>query len=108
MCCFLSTHMYTHSTATADFAFTDEAAVQKVLELYPDDPSQGVPVNTGDGVLPTGFQDKRVRIFSPLVSAENVGMNDPLECRFLRRCGDDRTSTRFCSGNVEEPGRVFV
>ena len=61
-----STHAYTHSPATADFAFTDEAAVQKVLELYPDDPSQGVPVNTGDGVLPTGFQDKRVSIFFPL------------------------------------------
>ena len=74
MCVAFPSTAYTHSTAKANsYALTDEDAVQKILELYPDDPSQGVPVNTGDGVLPTGFQDKRVRIFSPLLN-EDIGM----------------------------------
>lgn len=48
---------------SSSYAFPDEAAVQKVLQFYPDDPAQGVPVNTGDGILPTGFQDKRSAAF---------------------------------------------
>lgn len=48
---------------SSSYAFPNEAAVQKVLQFYPDDPAQGVPVNTGDGILPTGFQDKRSAAF---------------------------------------------
>lgn len=46
----------------ANYAFTSLADVQKILQLYPDDPAQGVPIGTGDGILSTGFQDKRVSI----------------------------------------------
>ncbi|GAA5836544.1 hypothetical protein JCM11251_007106 [Rhodosporidiobolus azoricus] len=31
-----------------------------LLAAYPDDPAQGIPLNTGDGVLSSGVQDKRV------------------------------------------------
>ncbi|GJN93304.1 hypothetical protein Rhopal_006351-T1 [Rhodotorula paludigena] len=34
-------------------------SVSGLLEYYPNDPSQGCPFNTGDGVLSTGLQDKR-------------------------------------------------
>lgn len=37
------------------------SAFNKLFELYPDDPTAGVPHNTGPGVLPTGFMDKTVR-----------------------------------------------
>src|ERR1700761_1372325 len=47
--------------STASFALQDQASIQKILQLYPDDPSIGVPTNTGDGLLPSGMQDKRVR-----------------------------------------------
>lgn len=47
---------------TANYAFTSAADVQQILQLYPDDPAQGVPIGTGDGILSTGFQDKRVSI----------------------------------------------
>ena len=48
----------------ADFVLLDAGSVQQILSIYPDDPSQGIPLNTGDGVLSTGFQDKRVRTTS--------------------------------------------
>ncbi|GAA6061450.1 hypothetical protein JCM10212_005653 [Sporobolomyces blumeae] len=32
---------------------------EKLVSLYPDEPAIGCPYNTGDGVLPTGLQDKR-------------------------------------------------
>ena len=46
--------------ALADCVLLNQDSVQQVLDLYPDDPSQGIPLNTGDGVLPSGFQDKRM------------------------------------------------
>ncbi|KAJ6465812.1 Alpha/Beta hydrolase protein, partial [Mycena sanguinolenta] len=47
----------------ASYAFTSAADVQQILQLYPDDPAQGVPIGTGDGILSTGFQDKRSGAF---------------------------------------------
>lgn len=37
--------------------------VQQILNIFPDDPSQGCPFNTGPGLIPTGLQDKRVNWF---------------------------------------------
>lgn len=34
------------------------SSVDALLQAYADEPSLGVPVNTGDGYLPTGVQDK--------------------------------------------------
>ncbi|KAF7354420.1 Carboxylic ester hydrolase [Mycena venus] len=48
---------------STNYAFTSAADVQQVLQLYPDDPAQGVPIGTGDGILSTGFQDKRSGAF---------------------------------------------
>ncbi|KAF7365904.1 Carboxylic ester hydrolase [Mycena venus] len=48
---------------STDYAFTSAADVQQILQLYPDDPAQGVPIGTGDGILSTGFQDKRSAAF---------------------------------------------
>ena len=36
------------------------STLQQMLQAFPNDPSRGCPYNTGDGVLPTGLQDKRV------------------------------------------------
>jgi len=46
-----------------DFLLLNETSVQQILTLYPDDPSQGIPLNTGDGILASGFQDKRSAAF---------------------------------------------
>ncbi|GJN93281.1 hypothetical protein Rhopal_006328-T1 [Rhodotorula paludigena] len=35
------------------------SSVASLFELYPNDPSQGCPYNTGDGLLASGYQDKR-------------------------------------------------
>ncbi|GAA6040147.1 hypothetical protein JCM8097_002053 [Rhodosporidiobolus ruineniae] len=35
------------------------SSIERLLELYPDDPTVGVPANTGDTVLPGGLQQKR-------------------------------------------------
>lgn len=35
------------------------SSVASLFELYPNDPSQGCPFNTGDGLLASGYQDKR-------------------------------------------------
>ncbi|KAJ7821254.1 Alpha/Beta hydrolase protein [Mycena leptocephala] len=48
---------------STNYAFTSAADVQQILQLYPDDPAQGVPIGTGDGILSTGFQDKRSGAF---------------------------------------------
>jgi hypothetical protein len=53
-----------HADSVADYMLLSRNAVDQILDLYPDDPTQGVPLNTGEGVLPTGLQDKRVRLFS--------------------------------------------
>ncbi|GAA5915078.1 uncharacterized protein JCM6883_003261 [Sporobolomyces salmoneus] len=34
-------------------------STENLVSLYSEDPSEGCPYNTGDGVLPTGVQDKR-------------------------------------------------
>jgi hypothetical protein len=46
---------------TAHFAVRKEA-FPALLEAYPDDPTQGSPQGTGRGLLPSGKQDKRVRL----------------------------------------------
>jgi hypothetical protein len=50
---------FSYRQATASYVI-EEAAFTKLFELYPDDPSAGVPHNTGAGVPPTGFMDKTV------------------------------------------------
>lgn len=35
------------------------STIERLLELYPNDPSVGCPYGTGDGVLPSGTHDKR-------------------------------------------------
>jgi hypothetical protein len=42
-----------------DYPLLSNASFDKILELYPDDPFYGCPYNTGDGLLPSGRQDKR-------------------------------------------------
>lgn len=37
-----------------------EEDIDALLEAYPDDPEQGIPLHTGDGLLSTGTQDKRI------------------------------------------------
>ncbi|GAA6030806.1 hypothetical protein JCM8097_008885 [Rhodosporidiobolus ruineniae] len=54
-------------TTTADLAASllssfpglSNSSIEKLFELYSDDPSEGCPYNTGDTVLSTGLQDKR-------------------------------------------------
>ncbi|KAF5392122.1 hypothetical protein D9757_003310 [Collybiopsis confluens] len=45
-------------TALSSSGFSN-ASINTLLKLYPNDPTVGVPVNTGDGLLASGSQDKR-------------------------------------------------
>ncbi|GAA6004486.1 carboxylesterase/lipase family protein [Rhodotorula paludigena] len=53
--------------STSDFAAAiaarwpqmQNSTIERLLELYPNDPSVGCPYGTGDGVLPSGTHDKR-------------------------------------------------
>jgi acetylcholinesterase len=40
--------------------YPSNSTLDQFLEVFPDDPSRGSPFGTGDGVLPTGLQDKRI------------------------------------------------
>ncbi|ORY79761.1 Alpha/Beta hydrolase protein [Leucosporidium creatinivorum] len=53
------------------FALTPKnGTIQKYMEVYPNDPAAGAPYNTGEGVLPSGSQDKRsFAIFTDMVHA---------------------------------------
>ncbi|ORY88278.1 alpha/beta-hydrolase [Leucosporidium creatinivorum] len=43
---------------TGRYPNLSNSSIDKILQLYPDDPSVGSPYNTGDGYLSTGLQDK--------------------------------------------------
>lgn len=40
--------------------YPTNATLDEFMKVFPDDPSRGCPFGTGDGVLPTGLQDKRI------------------------------------------------
>jgi hypothetical protein len=40
------------------------ATIDRLLELYPDDPYYGCPFNTGDAYVSSGRQDKRSNAIS--------------------------------------------
>lgn len=61
----------------------DESVFTKLFEIYPDDPAQGVPMNTGSGLLSTGLMDKRVRISHDTLCGKT---NPRLEFSHVWRC----------------------
>lgn len=93
---------------TANYAFTSAADVQQILQLYPDDPAQGVPIGTGDGILSTGFQDKRVSSLS--LSTWVQYLNEALytERGLLRRRSHGWTPTCFCPGECQRGSYILV
>jgi len=50
---------YKPDDPTASYSI-DNTALTKLFELCPDDPAEGVPHNTGSGLLSSGLMDKRV------------------------------------------------
>lgn len=50
----------------------DNTTIARFTEVFPNDPAQGCPYNTGEGVLPTGLQDKRIN--SVYTSGVDAGM----------------------------------
>lgn len=41
-----------------DYPQMTNSSLDRLLELYPNDPRIGCPYGTGDGILPTGHLDK--------------------------------------------------
>lgn len=42
------------------FALTPKnSTIDKYMDMYPNDPSLGAPINSGEGVVSSGLQDKR-------------------------------------------------
>ncbi|ORY25053.1 Alpha/Beta hydrolase protein [Naematelia encephala] len=65
-----NTYMVTALNASfTTFALDNNlTTINNYLKIYPNDPAQGAPYDTGDGVLPSGSQDKRsFAIFNDMV-----------------------------------------
>ncbi|KAI5476430.1 hypothetical protein MNV49_007743 [Pseudohyphozyma bogoriensis] len=48
------------TTAFANVNHAGNSTIDALVDVYPNDPEVGCPYNTGDGVLGTGLQDKRI------------------------------------------------
>lgn len=67
------------------YTYLSNSSIDKILELYPDDPSIGSPYNTGDGYLSTGLQDKVSSLSSHVSPRSKISALTCARC-FHRGC----------------------
>jgi acetylcholinesterase len=81
------------------------ASIDRILELYQDDPFHGCPYNTGDGILPTGIQDKRaLSIWGDIYMHAGV---TKVHCYHMRG-SHNLSATTSCRDNGEEQECLLI